>query len=190
MRLESIKRTIIRSDCGHCSTGPKLVALQSRRRMICPIELSPKSSIAGPSVVLAVMLLTNCRGRALSSPPMRRTLAFALIGSAGCGHQSSQVAPSSPITAAELKHRVEIIANDSMGGRLPGSKGNIETTDYIAAEFKRLGLQPAGDSGGYFQYVPMISSRLDTTAHLTVNGAPLPFWTGVIPSNPSNAAIT
>lgn len=62
-------------------------------------------------------------------------------------------------------------------------------TDYVAAEFKRLGLRPAGDSGGYFQYVPMVSGRLDTTQMLTVNGAPLPFWTGVIPTNVS-AAVT
>ncbi|HZS60339.1 MAG TPA: M28 family peptidase [Gemmatimonadaceae bacterium] len=121
---------------------------------------------------------------------MRRSLALALALSAGCAHPRGQVAPRSPITAAELRHRVEIIADDSMGGRLPGSRGNIETTDYIASEFKRLGLQPAGDSGGYLQYVPMISSRLDTTAHLTVNGAPLPFWTAVVPSNPSNAAVS
>ena len=107
---------------------------------------------------------------------------------AGCAHPSGQAAPKSPITATELKHRVEIIADDSMEGRLPGSRGNIETTDYIASEFRRLGLQPAGDSGGYFQYVPMISSRLDTTTHLTVNGLPLPFWTGVVPSNPGNVA--
>ncbi len=76
-----------------------------------------------------------------------------------------------------------------MGGRLPGSRGNIEATDYVASEFRRLGLQPAGDSGGYFQYVTMVSGRLDTTETLTVNGAPLPFWTGVIPANLS-AAVT
>lgn len=121
---------------------------------------------------------------------MRRLLPIALAVLAGCGRPTGQVAPESPITAAELEHRVEIIADDSMEGRLPGSKGNIEVTDYIAAEFKRLGLQPAGDSGGYLQYVPMISSRLDTTQHLTVNGQVLPFWTGVVPSNPSNAAMS
>src|SRR5579862_10056224 len=121
---------------------------------------------------------------------MRRTLAFTWALVAGCAHQSSQAAPKSPITAAELKHRVEIIADDSMGGRLPGSQGNIETTDDVASEFKRLGLQPAGDSGGYLQYVPMISTRLDTTVQLTVNGTPLPFWTGVVPSYPNSIPIS
>jgi hypothetical protein len=119
---------------------------------------------------------------------MRRLLPLAGMLAASCAHPSVRATPASSITAAELKHRVEIIADDSMGGRLPGSRGNIEVTDYIAAEFKRMGLQPAGDSGGYLQYVPMVSSRLDTTEHLTVNGAPLPFWTGVVPQNPGNVA--
>jgi hypothetical protein len=121
---------------------------------------------------------------------MRRLLPLAVILAASCARPSGRATPSSPITAAELKHRVEIIADDSMGGRLPGSRGNIEATDYIAAEFKRMGLQPAGDSGGYLQYVPMISSRLDTTEHLTVNGAPLAFGTGVIAQNPTNLPLT
>ena len=120
---------------------------------------------------------------------MRRLSPLALILCASCVHPSGRVAPRSPIAAADLEHRVEIIADDSMEGRLPGSRGNIQVTDYIASEFKRLGLQPAGDSGGYLQYVPMISSRLDTGEHLTVNGLPLPFWTGVVPQNPSNAAL-
>ena len=121
---------------------------------------------------------------------MRRLLPLAVILSASCARPSGRATPSSPITAAELKHRVEILADDSMGGRLPGSRGNIEATDYVAAEFKRMGLQPAGDSGGYLQYVPMISSRLDTTEHLTVNGAPLAFGTGVIAQNPTNLPLT
>jgi hypothetical protein len=121
---------------------------------------------------------------------MRRLLPLAVILAASCAHPSGRATPSSSITAAELKHRVEILADDSMGGRLPGSRGNIEATDYIAAEFKRMGLQPAGDSGGYLQYVPMISSRLDTTEHLTVNGAPLAFGTGVIAQNPTNLPLT
>jgi Peptidase family M28 len=113
----------------------------------------------------------------------RCPLPLTLVLAVGCSRSTS------PITASELRHRVEIIADDSMRGRLPGSRGNVETTDYIASEFRRLGLRPAGDSGGYFQYVPMVSSRLDTTVTLTVNGAPLPLWTGVVPQNPRNAEL-
>lgn len=121
---------------------------------------------------------------------MRRFLPAALVLTASCTHTATRATPSSPITAAELQHRDAIIADDSMAGRLPGSRGNVEVTDYIASEFRRLGLQPAGDSGGYLQYVPMISSRLDTTETLTVNGAPLPLWTGVVPQNALNIALS
>lgn len=55
------------------------------------------------------------------------------------------------ITAADLMTRLYIFADDSMLGRESGTLGNLKGTDYIARELKRLGLEPAGDSGSYFQ---------------------------------------
>jgi hypothetical protein len=120
---------------------------------------------------------------------MNRLLPLALVLAVGCSGSTGSDA-SLPISAADLQHRVGIIADDSMGGRLPGSRGNIETTDYVASEFRRLGLKPAGDSGGYFQFVPMVSSRLDTTETLSLNRQPLPLWTGVQPQNSSNSEVS
>src|SRR5690242_8661733 len=58
------------------------------------------------------------------------------------------------ITPADLMTRLYIFADDSMQGREAGTIGNVKGTDYIASEVKRLGLVPAGDSGGYFQTLP------------------------------------
>lgn len=58
------------------------------------------------------------------------------------------------ITADDLRTRLYQFADDSMMGREAGTLGNIKGTDYIAAEFKRLGLQPAGEHGTYFQVLP------------------------------------
>jgi hypothetical protein len=55
------------------------------------------------------------------------------------------------ITANDLRTRLYQFADDSMMGREAGTLGNIKGTDYIAAEFKRLGLEPAGENGTYFQ---------------------------------------
>ncbi|MCU0615486.1 MAG: M28 family peptidase [Gemmatimonadaceae bacterium] len=55
------------------------------------------------------------------------------------------------ITANDLRTRLYQFADDSMMGREAGTLGNIKGTDYIAAEFKRLGLIPAGENGTYFQ---------------------------------------
>lgn len=53
--------------------------------------------------------------------------------------------------------RLYRVADDSMGGRPTGSEGHLKVTQYIADEMRRLGLQPAGENGGYFQDLPMTS---------------------------------
>src|SRR6266567_8338870 len=66
------------------------------------------------------------------------------------------------ITAADLMTRLYIFADDSMLGREAGMPGNVKGTNYIAGEIKRLGLVPAGDSGTYFQTIPLKTRELDT----------------------------
>src|SRR5262249_22808251 len=55
------------------------------------------------------------------------------------------------ITEADVRRRVFLIADDSMGGRDTPSRGLDLTAQYVASEFKRFGLKPAGDAGGFFQ---------------------------------------
>lgn len=58
---------------------------------------------------------------------------------------------------APLSH-VRYLADDALQGRLAGSPSERCAGDYIAAEFRRLGLEPAGDSGTYFQSLPLVSA--------------------------------
>jgi hypothetical protein len=91
---------------------------------------------------------------------------------------------SAAITAADLMTRLYIFADDSMQGREAGTIGNVKGTDYIAAEVKRLGLMPAGDSGGYFQTIPFKTRMIDSASTVTVAGAPLAIitdWAGASP---------
>src|SRR5574341_172043 len=79
--------------------------------------------------------------------------------------------PTSPaITASDLMTRLYILADDSMQGREAGTVGNVRATDYIAAELRRLGLVPAGDSGGYFQTIPLKTRTFDTTSTFAASG--------------------
>jgi hypothetical protein len=71
--------------------------------------------------------------------------------------------------------RLYIFADDSMQGREAGTIGNVKGTDYIAGEVKRLGLQPAGENGTYFQTIPLKTRGVDPASSLTVGGAPLAF---------------
>src|SRR4029077_12277717 len=83
--------------------------------------------------------------------------------------------PTEPaITANDLRTRLYQLADDSMMGRRIGELGNYKATDYIAAEFRRMGLQPGGENGGYFQELPFGPSAFDSmTSRLMASGVPL-----------------
>ena len=90
------------------------------------------------------------------------------------------------ITANDLRTRLYQFADDSMLGRRVGEVGNYKGTEYIAREFKRLGLQPAGDSGSYFQTLPFGPSGFDAaTARLAVGGRALTTKKDWVPTVPS-----
>jgi hypothetical protein len=71
----------------------------------------------------------------------------------GAAQSSASTATTLAITAADLRTRLYLIADDSMRGRLAGSVGDSLATAYIAAEFARVGLVAAGEDGGWFQTV-------------------------------------
>jgi hypothetical protein len=73
------------------------------------------------------------------------------------------------ITSADLMSRIYQYADDSMLGRSAGSESNLKATAMIAAELKRLGLEPAGDKGTYFQEVMLIQRVPDDKSVLTLN---------------------
>lgn len=90
------------------------------------------------------------------------------------------------ITADDLRSRLYPYADDSMMGREAGTLGNAKATDYIASEFRRLGLLPAGENGSYFQDVPYGRLRYDSTAvRLLVAGSPLTVGTDWAPMPPN-----
>jgi len=68
------------------------------------------------------------------------------------------------ITANDLRTRLYQIADDSMMGRRVGELGNYKATEYIAREFRRLGLKPAGENGTYFQELPYGPTSFDVAA--------------------------
>jgi peptidase M28-like protein len=85
-----------------------------------------------------------------------------------CGSHGSQptVAPTptaapnaalgvASITADGVRGRIYRIADDSMRGRATPSPELDKMAAYVAAEFRRFGLRPGGDSGGYLQRYPL-----------------------------------
>ena len=79
----------------------------------------------------------------------------------------------SAITADDLMTRLYIFADDSLMGRDAGTEGSFKATELLAREAKRLGLQPAGDSGTFFQTLPLKSKKVDPMSSFIAGGASL-----------------
>jgi Zn-dependent M28 family amino/carboxypeptidase len=91
----------------------------------------------------------------------------------------SAQATASPATRAAraldpkvLRANLEFLADDALEGRAPGTRGGRTAARFIASQFDRLGLEPAGDSGSWYQRVPIIA--LTPSPTLTVTGAATP----------------
>jgi hypothetical protein len=67
---------------------------------------------------------------------------------------------ASTITTSDVARRVGILAHDSMLGRDTPSRGLELTAQYVADQFRRFGLRPGGENGGWLQRYPITRRRL------------------------------
>jgi hypothetical protein len=98
---------------------------------------------------------------------------LALVACVRAGTVAPPGATSADITEPDLRRRLFLIADDSMMGRQTGSDGAYKAADYIASELRRLGLEPAGENGTYFQTVPFWRAAVDPASKLQVGDASL-----------------
>ena len=89
-------------------------------------------------------------------------------------------ATTGAITPLDLMTRLYKFADDSMMGRLAGTIWNDKGTDYIAAEVDRLGLKPAGENGGFFQY-PLIRRTFNDSSWIGVGDKRYTLWKDFAP---------
>jgi hypothetical protein len=118
-------------------------------------------------------------------PPRDRALALALLTLVACARTGTLARPattSPDISETDLRHRLFLIADDSMMGRETGSEGAYKATAYVASEFRRLGLEPAGENGSYFQTVPFWRVSMDSSTRLIVDDDTLKLAVDLFPS--------
>jgi hypothetical protein len=117
---------------------------------------------------------------------------LAAIVVAGCAPRYGQPSPTSAtrteITASDTRSRIFLVAHDSMRGREAGSPGNFTMTSYIAREMTRLGLEPGGENGSWYQTIPMIRRSTDSTSSLITRGQQLRVFSDFALIRPSATA--
>ena len=68
------------------------------------------------------------------------------------------------ISAEKIKAHVTFLADDAMRGRDTGSVEYQIAANYVASQYKQMGLKPAGENGTYFQTVNFAQSTIDQNA--------------------------
>ncbi len=73
--------------------------------------------------------------------------------------------PAGPRLDVEfLREHTRVLAADELGGRLPGSEGARQAVEHIIATMQAIGLEPAGERGGWTQTVGMRGVTIDPQA--------------------------
>ena len=67
---------------------------------------------------------------------------------------------ASELAADRLQAHVEFLASDLLEGRGTGTRGHEIAASYVASQFRAMGLQPAGEGGGWYQWVPLRRATL------------------------------
>src|SRR6478672_4249712 len=93
-----------------------------------------------------------------------------LVAPAAAQTTAARSSAAASIIAADVAHRIGIIAADSMMGRDTPSRGLELTAQYVADQFQSFGLKPGGDRG-WFQRYPITRRRLDLTRSRVVVAA-------------------
>lgn len=57
------------------------------------------------------------------------------------------------IDQAQIRGAMEFLASDAMQGRASGSHDELLAATYLASQLREIGIEPAGDNGGYIQNV-------------------------------------
>ncbi|MFN5200957.1 MAG: hypothetical protein ACK5HM_04095, partial [Gemmatimonas sp.] len=149
-----------------------MISLTSRHRLI---------------VALAPLCVAAATADAQDAP--RKQPVDAGVNSAPLPLKHTPRPTTGAITSQDLMTRLYIFADDSLAGRDVGTEGHFKATEYLAREMQRLGLRPAGDSGTYFQTLPLKSRKVDRLSSFVAGGTNLTLGQAWGFSGPANISI-
>src|SRR5579871_6467461 len=85
--------------------------------------------------------------------------AFALPAAVPQAWSAREHACAEEVTASALASHVRFLADDLLEGRAPGTRGDELAIKYVASELERIGLEPAGDNGTYWQKFDVVGLK-------------------------------
>ena len=97
-------------------------------------------------------------------------LLLAICVFASCNDVNKRIEPAlESITIDETKNHISVLASDDFLGRAPTTIGEEKTINYLAEQFKKIGLKPA-KGNSYFQEVSLVKLTADASMKLDISG--------------------
>jgi len=90
------------------------------------------------------------------------------LAAAGCGGRDNADEAENAINAGALERHAMTLSSDEFQGRKPFSAGETKTVEYLADEFRKMGLTGASD-GSYFQEVPLVEIAGSPSPYMIVS---------------------
>jgi Peptidase family M28 len=121
-------------------------------------------------LILAALLVASCGPTAAIASPTPGASVSASPSLAAA------ITGTGVFDGARAREHIAYLADPARGGRYSGSAGYLDAAQYVADQFKAIGLEPLGDGGTYFQRFPMPIVDLSATPVLTRTGAEAKSW--------------
>jgi Peptidase family M28/PA domain len=67
-----------------------------------------------------------------------------------------------------IRSHIAYLADDKLKGRLPGTEGYQTAVDYVVEQFKKIGITPGGDNGGYTQKLIIRKSTVNNSSAVAI----------------------
>lgn len=115
-----------------------------------------------------------------------RTLLIILLTLPG-GLLAQRPAPATPaaigaIREADLRRDLFAMASPAMRGREGGTVDEMRASIWVAEQYRRIGLKPAGDDGTWFQWFTITRTRVSVaSSRATIAGRSMTLFGDVIP---------
>lgn len=108
----------------------------------------------------------------------------ALFGAQPSARRPDVPAAYAAIREADLRRDVSEMASPAMRGREGGTLDEMRASVWVAEQYRRIGLQPMGDAGTWFQWLDMTRTRVSVTAsRATIGTQAMTLFRDLIPTN-------
>src|SRR5688572_12795561 len=143
-------------------------------------------------VVPLLLLPTLCAASwacTASSSATRQEPAASLAGDGGRRPTPDLPPAIAAITEADLSRDLHALAGDQFRGREGGTLDELRASGWLADRMREAGLEPAGEDGTFYQWLPMRRFRQSDDGRITVGGTSIKLFTDAVTIAPTDISL-